>query len=96
MIRVVRLSFKPEHIDDFLNLFEERKERIRNFEGCTYLELWQDHSNQGVFYTYSHWNHEDHLESYRVSALFKDTWSIVKQWFNQKPEAFSANKRTIV
>jgi hypothetical protein len=53
MIRVVKLSFKPAHSNDFNELFEDRKEQIKSFQGCTYLELWQDHNELGVFYTYS-------------------------------------------
>ncbi len=96
MIRVVKLSFKPEHINDFKLFFEGRKERIKSFRGCTYLELWQDHNDSGIFYTYSIWNDQKHLEEYRISELFQDTWAIVKPWFSQKPMAFSADKMMVV
>ncbi len=92
MIRIVKLSFKEEYIENFLFLFEERKQRIRNFEGCNYLELWQDKSEKGVFYTYSIWQDASDLENYRISDLFQDTWTHVKQWFNHPPKAFSADK----
>jgi len=94
MIRVVKLSFKEQHIDEFKQFFESRKERIRNAEGCTHLELWQDNSSPGIFYTYSLWEEVQYLEQYRTSALFHDTWSIVRQWFGEKPEAFSTTKLT--
>lgn len=92
MIRIVKLSFKEEYIENFLLLFEERKQRIRNFEGCNYLELWQDKSEKGVFYTYSIWQEPSDLENYRISDLFQDTWTQVKQWFSHPPQAFSADK----
>ncbi len=91
MMRIVKLSFHDEYIASFQKLFENRKERIRQFPGCTYLSLLQDTNDQGVFYTYSLWQEETDLESYRVSALFQETWAIVKQWFKAAPEAFSAN-----
>ncbi len=91
MIRIVKLSFAAEHVEKFERLFEERKSLIRNFEGCTYLELWQDKSEAGVFYTYSIWQDVSNLESYRVSDLFQETWSQVKQWFSKPPHAFSAD-----
>ncbi len=94
MIRIVRLSFKQEHVKDFLTLFDERKERIRSFEGCQYLELWQDNESPNVFYTFSLWQSPASLESYRISAIFQDTWSKVSIWFNEKPKAFSANSHT--
>ncbi|GBL34616.1 hypothetical protein EMGBS15_02110 [Filimonas sp.] len=96
MIRIVKLSFKQEYIEDFKQLFESRKERIRSFEGCTYLELWQDHDDPSIFFTYSLWNDEIHLENYRISTLFQDTWTTVKQWFSDKPIAFSADKLMVV
>lgn len=92
MIRIVKMSFRYEHINDFKALFEARRERIRHFAGCTYLELWQDKENPGIFYTYSLWNEAADLEAYRVSDLFQETWSTVKQWFNDTPEAFSADQ----
>lgn len=92
MIRIVKLSFETEHIEKFKLLFEERKLLIRNFNGCTHLELWQDKKEAGTFYTYSIWQEEANLEDYRVSALFQDTWTQVKQWFSAPPQAFSADK----
>ena len=96
MIRVVTLSFKEEHINDFKQFFESRKMRIRNSEGCLHLELWQDTSSPEIFYTYSIWKEERYLEQYRTSDLFLDTWSIVRKWFIEKPVAFSATKQITV
>jgi quinol monooxygenase YgiN len=92
MIRLVKLSFQQQYIDTFKQLFEARKEQIRNFNGCSHLELWQDCKNPSLFITYSIWDSPLHLEDYRTSPLFEDTWSTVKPWFHHKPEAFSANK----
>ncbi|MBL7753302.1 MAG: antibiotic biosynthesis monooxygenase [Chitinophagaceae bacterium] len=92
MIRVVTLQFKQEHVSDFLELFDERKEQIRNFPGCTHLQLWQDADEPTIFYTYSWWNHADDLENYRISTLFQDTWGRVKKWFSAPPRAFSSHE----
>lgn len=89
MIRIVRLSFKPEHIDDFIALFEARKLNIRSVEGCTHLALWRDQEHPHVFYTYSHWQSPNDLERYRLSEFFKDTWKTIKPWFNAQAQAFS-------
>lgn len=90
MIRIVKMHFQDEHINDFKQLFTERKDKIRHFPGCTFLELWQDQHQPGIFYTYSIWQHENDLEQYRQSPIFQDTWQTVKQWFADKPMAFSA------
>lgn len=91
MIRIVRLSFKEEFEQDFLTLFEQRKERIRFFPGCKSLSLLKDKNYDGVYYTYSIWEHEQHLENYRESELFQDTWTDVKKWFKEPAQAFSAD-----
>lgn len=96
MIRIVKMSFRFEHINHFRELFEERREQIRGFAGCRHLELWQDRDNPGIFYTYSLWDDAADLEAYRLSDLFQDTWTTVKQWFNDAPEAFSADQRMVV
>ncbi|HPI54818.1 MAG TPA: antibiotic biosynthesis monooxygenase [Chitinophagaceae bacterium] len=92
MIRVVRMSFMPEFEEAFLLFFNERKERIRHFPGCTHLALWKDKNAEAVFYTYSLWSHPDDLTNYRNSDLFQETWAQVKLWFNEKPHAFSADQ----
>jgi Uncharacterized conserved protein len=94
MIRIVKMTFKAEHIQDFLLTFEQCKHLIRRTPGCNYLALWRDKQNSNIVYTYSEWNHESDLENYRLSDLFKDTWQTVKPWFDKKPIAFSADKIT--
>jgi len=93
IVRIVKMQFKPEHIEDFKNLFEERKEKIRSRPGCEYLELLQGtNAKDNTFYTYSYWQTEEDLESYRYSDLFKETWKLTKAMFSQKAEAISCNK----
>ena len=89
IVRVVKMVFKEEEIPAFEALFQERKHLIRNFEGCTHLELWQDKANRSQFFTYSHWDTEEHLNAYRGSSFFDDTWTLTKQKFAAKPEAWT-------
>ena len=86
------MIFREEEVDSFKTLFEERKSLIRNFEGCTHLELWQDKTHPNIFFTYSWWDTELHLASYRNSHFFDDTWSLTKQKFAGKPEAWSVEQ----
>jgi len=86
------MSFHEDKIDDFLANFHEVKDKIRNFEGNNFLELYQDKNNKSVFFTYSIWQNEEDLENYRHSDLFKEVWSYTKQLFNAKPEAWSVDK----
>lgn len=89
IVRIVQMTFRQECIEEFITLFEARKQTIRSFEGCTHLELWQDSKHPNVFFTYSHWQSEEHLDHYRFSEFFKDTWSRTKALFQDKPQAWS-------
>ncbi|UOY06162.1 antibiotic biosynthesis monooxygenase [Muricauda sp. SCSIO 64092] len=92
LIRIVKLSFKAENISSFELLFEETKEKIRSFEGCMHLELYQDLENPTTFFTYSKWEDECYLDLYRQSDFFKTVWSRTKKLFQDKPEAWSVTQ----
>ena len=91
-VRIVKMSFEPSKIDEFLYNFEANKHNIRAFEGCEFLELYRDKHDTNIFFTYSYWKSETDLEQYRHSDLFKAVWSMTKPLFNQKPEAWSVDK----
>jgi len=90
-IRIVKMSFESNKIDLFLENFNTSKEKIRNFEGCNTLKLLRDKNNPNIFFTYSYWESETHLETYRNSELFKSVWKKTKVLFNNKPEAWSVD-----
>ena len=79
--RIVKMEFEPEHINEFLHSFEQVKNKIRSFDGCLFLELYQDKNDPSVFFTYSRWENEKALESYRNSSLFKEVWGNTKPLF---------------
>lgn len=94
IVRIVKMEFKPECINQFVLLFEEKKDKIRSFEGCAYLELLQGLDGKAnIFSTYSYWESQEHLDNYRYSDLFKKTWSETKKMFSKKPEAISFEKK---
>ena len=90
--RIVRMKFKSESVSDFEELFKKHKDQIRNFEGCSHLELWRDSSDPDTFYTFSKWENESKLEEYRNSELFGRVWTATKVLFAKKAQAFSAVK----
>lgn len=92
-VRIVKMSFHTKHISKFLEMFEEKKQLIRNSDGCLLLELYQDKTNPEIFFTYSYWENVQDLENYRNSNLFKNVWAKTKTFFNDKPEAWSADKK---
>lgn len=87
--RFVRLTFRPEEVANFLELFQEVKNKIIQQEGCTHLKLLQDEIHENVLYTFSIWQSDDHLQQYRHSQLFKETWARTKVLFGDKPSAWS-------
>lgn len=91
-VRIVKMSFQEDKIETFLENFEEKKDYIRNFDGCRFLELYRDKNHPNIFFTYSYWNTEADLENYRHSDLFKGVWAKTKILFNDKPHAWSVDK----
>ncbi|MEP5254980.1 MAG: antibiotic biosynthesis monooxygenase family protein [Winogradskyella arenosi] len=92
LVRIVKMSFEPSNIEEFLTNFDQVKDKIRHFEGCNFLELYRDQQEPYIFFTYSYWDSETHLNQYRHSDLFKGVWSKTKPLFNAKPEAWSVDK----
>ncbi len=92
IIRIVKMTFLPEKVDQFLEVFNATKHKIRNMEGCSHLELLKDVSQQNVYFTYSYWESEDDLNNYRNSELFKNVWSKSKILFESKAEAWSLTR----
>ena len=92
-VRIVKMSFHSKFVTDFLEMFDEKKILIRNTNGCKLLELYQDKNNPEIFFTYSYWESENDLENYRNSELFKETWAQTKTYFNDKPQAWSVDKK---
>lgn len=94
--RLVKMVFRAGEAQAFLDNFDLVKEQIRNFEGCTHLQLWNDISAPNTFFTYSKWESEDHLNAYRNSELFKETWAFTKALFADKPAAWSVQELRIL
>lgn len=96
IIRIVRLSFYPERVPDFLELFEKHKSDIAGAPGCLELRLLKDTSTEGVFVTYSLWESEDALDDYRTSNLFNLVWPKTKILFNAAPQAWTLEDTGVI
>ena len=92
IIRIVRMHFTEAGVDEFLTIFNENKERIRNFPGCTHLQLLKDAKDPNCYTTLSHWQAPEDLENYRKSELFASVWGRVKTLFSERTQAFSLEK----
>ncbi|MCK6639863.1 MAG: antibiotic biosynthesis monooxygenase [Bacteroidia bacterium] len=87
--RIVKMSFKPEEVATFEEVFRATRDRIAGFEGCRNLELHKEKNAPNIYFTVSHWESEEALNKYRNSELFAATWAKTKVLFNAKPEAWS-------
>lgn len=70
IVRIVKMSFKQEHINLFISIFEESKHKIEAMEGNLHVELLQDKKEINTFFTYSHSKGEENLIQYRKSDKF--------------------------
>jgi len=92
LVRIVKMTFAQDKIEEFLNKFGKIKDKIIAFEGCELVELNQDRDDPCIFFTYSYWKSEEHLNRYRDSDFFKDVWSDTKKMFIERAEAWSVDK----
>ena len=92
IIRIVRMHFTEAGVEEFLEIFNANKIAIRNFPGCTRLELLKDAEDTFTYTTLSHWQDEKSLEAYRKSELFSSVWGRVKTLFAERTQAFSLKK----
>lgn len=83
------MTFRPDRLETFLELFEASAPAIRASPGCLHLELWRDARYPNILTTYSHWKDAEALAAYRHSALFRDTWAAAKAHFAAPPQAVS-------
>jgi autoinducer 2-degrading protein len=92
LVRIVKMTFDKNKIADFQASFHSIKDKIIGFDGCEFLELYQDRDNACVFFTYSHWASEADLNNYRKSSFFKEVWARTKTMFSEEPIAWSVDK----
>ncbi|MBE9464983.1 putative quinol monooxygenase [Dyadobacter subterraneus] len=92
IIRIVRMTFLPEKINEFQRIFEQCKNDIRSMPGCLHLELWRDVDNPNIFVTHSHWESVETLEDYKRTEFFGLIWKKTKILFADTPQAFSVEK----
>ena len=94
--RIVKMSFQPDKLETFLNVFNDSKPYIAAAEGCFHLELMQMAATPNVIFTFSFWKSEADLNNYRHSELFAKTWAKTKVLFNDKPQAWTVESLEVV
>lgn len=89
LTRLVKMQFNEDFLAEFQETFKGVQPKIAAFKGCKGVQLLQDQQQINTFFTISLWEDEDHLEDYRRSELFRETWTSIRPNFSAKPEAWS-------
>jgi len=89
LFRIVKMEFEQTKVNTFLDLFNSVKDKIATFDGCLGVDLLNSIDTPTIYFTHSTWQSEQHLENYRNSELFNQTWAKTKILFSNKPEAWS-------
>ena len=92
LIRIVRMHFTEAGVEEFLDIFNDNKIAIRNFPGCSHLQLLKDADDPLCFSTLSYWDKPESLENYRKSELFGKVWGRVKTLFSERSQAFTLKR----
>ena len=87
--RIVKLTFREDAADTFIQIFQQSKATIKQQKGCSHLELWRDTQQSATFFTYSYWDSEEDLNTYRQSDFFAKVWPRTKALLAEKPLAWS-------
>lgn len=92
LIRIVKLHFQDDKIEEFLTFFDTIKNQVNTFPGCQGMKLLRDINTPTIVMTYSHWENEAALDAYRTSDTFGLIWPKIKPWFSEKPQAWSVKE----
>jgi quinol monooxygenase YgiN len=90
--RIVKMEFRESEVPAFVQIYEASRHKIRAFEGCEHVELLRANNHANVFFTFSRWQSEAHLDQYRQSELFKGVWSATKALFAEKAQAWTVEE----
>lgn len=89
ILRLVKMTFKPEETASFLTYFNTMKYKIEEMDGMINLKLYQDETNPNIIFTHSTWLNSSCLDVYRKSDFFEEVWPKTKAMFADKPMAWS-------
>ena len=89
ILRLVKMHFRPEETDRFLEYFESIKDTIQEMPGILNLKLYQDEGDKNIIFTHSTWLNEKYIEMYKTTPEFAQIWPYTKSLFASKPMAWS-------
>lgn len=87
--RLVKMTFRSDAINTFLELFEKKKQLIRDFPGCNHLELWQDLHDPSICFTCSRWETQMRWSNTGILPFLKIPGKPQNSYLLKKPRAWS-------
>ncbi len=92
IIRIVKLTFRDDTLQDFFSLWDTARHRVISMPGCRFVEMYHVKESP-VCFTYSIWDSENDLDAYRDSETFKSTWKATKILFGDRPQAWTTHSK---
>jgi len=89
ILRIVKMEFRIDQLDDFDGLFVSNEAAIAGMPGCRGVKLLKGANNPSIRTTLSWWDSEQDLERYRQSEVFGNVWPKTKSMFAASPIAWS-------
>ena len=86
------MEFQSDKVEAFKSIFKENQSKIIAQQGCYDVQLLQDIHESNIFFTYSKWKSQAHLDQYRNTDLFQKVWAQTKALFCNKPMAWSVQE----
>ncbi|MCK6600447.1 MAG: antibiotic biosynthesis monooxygenase [Bacteroidetes bacterium] len=85
------MKFSPAETSRFLDVFYQSRPVILSGFGCSRLELFRLPDDPDTVITLSEWESTGHLNRYRESEFFTETWKTIRPWMVEAPIAESWN-----
>ena len=86
---MVRLTFSPETVDAFDEMYVQFEARIEAWPGCQMVRSMKVPGQPCQRATLSFWETQNDLDAYRKSTLFGEVWPATKAFCAAPPEAQS-------
>ena len=79
------MEFQSDKVEAFKSIFKENQSKIIAQQGCYDVQLLQDIHESNIFFTYSKWKSQAHLDQYRKTDFFKKFGRKRKYFFAINP-----------
>ena len=87
--RIVKMVIKPEEVSSFVKHREKFTNKIRSFKGCVSHDFLKDKNVNNTFFSYSTWDSEQSIDTFRHSELFQSLKEINNRYYLKAEQAWT-------